>query len=31
MGQKEEKNIPDKQFPTANQKRDFSANVAFLV
>jgi hypothetical protein len=28
MGQKAEKNIPDKRFPTANQKRDFSANVA---
>jgi hypothetical protein len=28
-GPKAEKNIPDKRFPTANQKRDFSANVAF--
>jgi hypothetical protein len=31
MGQKAEKNIPDKWCPTANQKRDFSANVTFLV
>jgi hypothetical protein len=31
MGQKAEKNIPDKRFPTANQRRDFSGNVAFLV
>jgi hypothetical protein len=31
MGQKAEKNIPDKRFSTANQKKDFSANVAFLV
>jgi hypothetical protein len=29
MGQKAEKNITDKRFPTANQNRDFSANVAF--
>jgi hypothetical protein len=28
-GPKAEKNIPEKRFPTANQKRDFSANVAF--
>jgi hypothetical protein len=27
-GPKSRENIPDKRFPTANQKRDFSANVA---
>jgi hypothetical protein len=30
-GPKSRENIPDKRFPTANQRRDFSGNVAFLV
>jgi hypothetical protein len=28
---KSRENIPDKRFPTANQRKDFSGNVAFLV